>query len=380
MSEQKIIAFDSSFIAKTIDGNSNVRKEFNLYKDSRNLKILHDKVIEEILLNRINDVKSGQSKTLNKLNKVLKFILENDFKQWAVSYLDEKFYSLFNKEEEIKFCKEKELARLDTSLLIKDCIKTLDNNQLIQNAKRNTIKGLPLYKTLDDYLNYEKKSDAEFWKQISSNSSSKSEISFDELENIVKNSLTPEVVFKGNNIEKITYPDGEVIYPKSYREELNKDIWVCERFNIMKPTVSFEHSTFPPISGSDFLILSPSSNYRNDLQDLKKNYPYLYFSIQRIHFYNLLENIQKDLTKQKPFQVTLKYNQEISNLKTKEKTEKISFSIDKNFLPDLKIGLLIPLVDEFLTCDKGQYYLLSFLFPEHAEKIKYIAQTSQENP
>lgn len=362
MSEQKIIAFDSSFIISLTSNNENVGKVFQQYENDETRKILHDKVIEEYIFTHFDT----PDYSLQELKTRILFLEEKNFQLFAV---------ILNNLP-ILFDKAKELARLGDSLLTKEFIKILDNNQLIQNAKRNLIKELPQYKTLDHYLNQEKIINAEIWKQIFSKSGLKTTISFNGLENIVKNSLTPEVVFKGNNIEKVIYPDPdkEIIYPKSYAV-VNEDIWVCERFNIMKPTVSFEHSTFPPTSGSDLWILSPSSNYRQDLQRLKVNYPYLCFSIQRVHFNDLLENIKKSPQNQEKFQITLQYKEEILNLKTKEKTEKMTISIDKNFLPDLKIGLLVPLVDEFLTCDKGQYYLLNFLFPEHAKKIKYIAQT-----
>ncbi len=116
-------------------------------------------------------------------------------------------------------------------------------------------------------------------------------------------------------------------------------------------------------TGRSRIILCPNNknthtySIKRGLEKFEKNLPANYMTHKLCIFLNLLK---KPKQSEKKFKITL---------------DNKKISIDKNTLPDLAIACsYLHYVDKFITLDKGQYDILTILFPKYAHKVELKAK------
>ncbi len=137
-------------------------------------------------------------------------------------------------------------------------------------------------------------------------------------------------------------------------------------------------------------VVDPSSDFSNNEARLKDTYPIYWYSILQVA---LLDQLKKVVGKNKnakvpkmhcSFKIPVKLiaewrsTEQMNNLYITLNKDTKFYNVDIKFknnpLPDLKIGGILPFVERFYTCDRGQAQILIFLFPEYAHKIEFISK------
>ncbi|MDP3935456.1 MAG: hypothetical protein Q8Q56_00460 [Alphaproteobacteria bacterium] len=350
-----IAAFDTSYLNAVkkeesfVVNQSSVKamNDFLQYKEWN--KVTHSDVQEEQILAAIDYLKQEVDKEDGKVEKAIK-VLSNtlDF------FIHNHFY-LF----------EADIKLLLTPFSKKKMIQAFINDANTGIKTYNRIK-----EKLDKYKSKAKKATEEIlkikkikdWRSLQEIKKFQKEAEFVELlkkELFNEKLKTEQVLGEADKIALEGVGFEEICQQNPRRESKRKDSF--ERFlKIFLDLKEFKYS-FKMKSKKRYIAFV---RVLKEVNFIKKKYPLFYATCVYAALKKCITKIGgQSNNKKEERSVKVEINAgEIRNIK-----------INKNFLPDMRIAVfLLPWVDEFVTCDKGQAKLLEIMFPEYKSKIRLV--------
>lgn len=330
----KRIGIDSSYLNKIAEGNILLEASDDWYFTEDD--VLTEVVYEQLswLISHPEEFDDAKKKTV----RLLDFLIKNNF---VYVGLTAGWFLLKNDKIEEQYLR---INKCGIKKFFEKILKIIKNPVYSHKKIAKKIQNLPTYVDLNEGNAKQKTKRDEYWEKFLAQSGNNEHVNLSKLGDAVWKGLSD-----GIEIEEIN-KENRVPETKSKKQFVVK-VLIPNDF-------SKDKSRKDVFTNGDLEVFFDGLKVRvkvlKDKDYIKNNYPALYAYTVHHCFLDEVRNTKKD--------IKVKKSKKYFNVKLKDEAETKTIKFEKNSLVDLKIGFIqLAFLDEFRTCDKGQFTILTML-------------------